>query len=143
MLLVSQFNQICLDIMSSVSSEIKEHILCATDDQAVNKLKDKYGPVLVAVYPSLDVSGRPGMSADDESTIFFIVEKFDTSQSEEKEQLAFERTQKIILAIKDYIIDQQASGCNTFFRLKPESMAIVPEYNVFGGFIGWSLTFSF
>jgi hypothetical protein len=120
------------------------HIVYVTqENQAINRVKDRRGVTLVVVLPSTDTSGKLGRQVDDTSCLFFIVEKCPPSLTEAQEFDLYERTQDITNALRHAIVDSAESGCSIFYRLSPDSIHIDPEYNIFGGFAGWSMVLVF
>jgi hypothetical protein len=96
------------------------------------------------VIPSASREGSAGHSIDTHSVIFFVISKYTPSNTKPKELIQYQELQQIIEQIRDQIIaSQEDYACSKFFRLKTDSIHIDPEYNIFGGFLGWSMTLIF
>ncbi|MEO9474138.1 MAG: hypothetical protein ABJG41_01345 [Cyclobacteriaceae bacterium] len=142
MIPVRDFNNLCTDLVTTIT-DLKEHILVAEDNHAVNRLTGKKDIILVAVIPSSDRAGRPSSSVDENTTFFFVVKKFTPSKNEAQELDQYEATQIVIEQVKDYILGKMEDGCHFLHRLEPSSIHIDPAYNIFGGFSGWSMSLTF
>lgn len=123
--------------------EIKEYFLVAQDNHAMDRLKDKPGIYLLAVIPNAQGRGTVGTTSFNNSTYLFVLEKRTTDATPSKELDQYERTQSIILRIRELLETYAEDGCNPFTRLESGSIQIDPEYNVFAGWNGWSMQFTF
>lgn len=119
------------------------HVLVAQDSHAVIQLKDKQGIQLVVVMPSTTQSGSPDAYAPHKTLMIFVLEKDIDDQNRGSELQQYQRTEDVLTAILDYIDEQQSEGCTPWTNYDPSSVAIDPEYREFGGWNGWSMTFSF
>jgi len=143
MLSIPELEALCQTLVDSIP-QLSGHVIVAEDNQATRKLADKQKIILVGVIPSSDTDGRPGIRSEKQTALFFVVKKHDTSAPESRELADFADTQQAALAIREYILsEQEDNGCSIFFRLVTTSITITPEYNIFGGFLGWSITFVF
>lgn len=142
MIPIREFNTICEQLVTSIDG-LDKHILVAEDNHAVNKLTGAKGIILVATHPSAERSGKPVASVDNNAVMFFVITKYTPSKKFPQELDAYEATQQIIEAVKAYIIGQQEDGCSVFYRLQTDSIHIDPEFNIFGGFLGWSMSIVF
>lgn len=122
---------------------IKGYVRAVDDNQATGKLNDKRGIQLVAVLPSYSAEGMSGRKTDSWTTLFWVIEKGDPSQSEAKELAQYRRCEEAIHQLKDLIIESQEDGCSLFWRLEIGSIVIEPEYNAFGGWNGYFMTVTF
>lgn len=134
----NQLQQLLTDIPS-----IKGYVRAVDDNQATKKLTDRRGIQLVAVLPSYSASGDAGRKTDSWNTLFWVIEKADPSQTEAKELEQYRRCEEAIHALKDAMIESQEEGCSLFWRLEIASIIIEPEYNAFGGWNGYFMTFTF
>lgn len=140
---IKEFNILCLEWVATFPG-LEGHHLVAQDNHAVNSLKDERGIQLVAVMPSANASGRdPSSLVDNHSTYLFVIDKGWTGQTKREQLDQYEKTQEIILGIRDEILGSFEDGCGHFWRLQADSITIDPEYNVFGGWNGWSMLLSF
>ncbi|GHB44391.1 hypothetical protein [Mongoliitalea lutea] len=132
-----------LDELKTDVQGLEDYHLVAVDTHAVNRLKSKTGVQLVAVIPNAQRSGRVGASEDMNSSIFFVIEKANPSAARTAEIDQYDKTQQIIIEIRSIIEEAAEEGCWPFWRLEPGSITIDPEYNIFGGWNGWSMQFTF
>jgi len=142
MIPIRDFNTICTELVAQID-ELDHHHLVAQDNQAVKKLKDEKGIILVAVIPSADGYGTATANGDNHTSFFFVVTKPGNDNTPADELAAYEQTQLIVEQVKTKILERQEDGCSVFFRLVPSSFSIDPEFNIFGGFLGWSLSLTF
>lgn len=142
MIAIRTYHQICTDLVDS-NNNLEGFVLVAEDKHAVNKLTGKTGIWLVAVIPSADRSGAPGKGVDQNAALLFVIEKSVPSKLKDKELDQYETTQELAIKIRDYMETQQEDGCQEFWRLDISSIHIDPEYNIFGGWNGWSISFIF
>ncbi|WP_162343227.1 hypothetical protein [Cyclobacterium salsum] len=140
---IKDFNALCAEWVATIPA-LEGHHLVAQDNHAINSLKDERGIQLVAVIPSANASGRdPSSLVDDHSTYLFVIDKGWTDQQKGEQLDQYEKTQEIILAIREEILESFEEGCGPFWRLQAESINIDPEFNIFGGWNGWSMLLSF
>jgi hypothetical protein len=122
---------------------IEAHHLVAVDSHAVNRLKDKRGMHLILVIPNAQTTGDVGRPKDINTGMLFILEKAKIPSKYEDELDQYERTQNALLAIREAIFSSAEDHCYPFQYLQVPSVGIDPEYNVFGGWNGWSMVFTF
>jgi hypothetical protein len=139
---VIQFDQELQSLLTEIPV-IKGYVRVVDDKQAANKLNDKRGIQLVAVLPSYSAEGRAGMKSDSYTTLFWVIEKGDPSQTEAKELDQYRRCEEAIHQLKDILIENQEDGCSPFWRLEIGSIVIEPEYNAFGGWNGYFMSVTY
>lgn len=139
---IREFDNICKGWVHSIDG-LEGHVLVAQDNHAVNALKDRVGVQLVAVIPSSNRDGRQNRGVDDNTTYLFIISKGWTGQTRDEELDQYETTQNIIISIREAIEEGNASGCGPFWRLQTSSFSVDPEFNIFGGWNGWSMLLTF
>ncbi|MEX2566634.1 MAG: hypothetical protein WD431_11875 [Cyclobacteriaceae bacterium] len=140
---IKDFNALCAEWVSTLPA-LEGHHLVAQDNHAIHSLKDERGIHLVAVIPSANASGRdPSSLVDDHTTYLFVISKGWTGQQKDEELDQYEQTQEIILSIRNEILESFEEGCGHFWRLQADSISIDPEFNIFGGWNGWSMLLSF
>ncbi len=140
MIRVKKFDEICNDIVQDIS--IKGYVLCSSEEQGMKKLKDKPGIQLVAVYPIYSFSGEEDSYKDNHQLLFYMVTRQVEGASNEKEISQYEESQEAIIKLKEYLFGERIAGnnfCKMFPELNINSVNIIPEYNIFGGYLGWSL----
>lgn len=141
MIRVHKLKEICETIVERVG--LDGYIMASSEEQSTKKLSDAPGLRLVAVYPAHYFDGSADTYTDKHEALFFIVTRQDEGASEEKEVQQYADTQDAIIRLKQYIFgeDQSTGYCQPFPHLEVESVTIDPEYNMFGGYIGWSIKF--
>lgn len=140
MITVLEFNKICKDIVESIG--IKGYVLCSTEEQGMKKLKDKSGIQLVAVYPNYSFSGQEDSYKDLHEILFYMVTRQVEGTSDDKELGQYADTQAAIMELKQYLFgegDHDTGYCRLFPEGDISTVNIIPEYNVFGGYLGWSM----
>jgi hypothetical protein len=134
------------DYMQTVADAIpaiSDFFLVVQDNHAMDRLKDKPGIYLLAVVPNAQGRGDVGSISFNNSAYLFVLEKRRTDATAAKELDQYERTQDIIMQIRERIESDAENGCNPFTRLQAGSIQIDPEYNAFAGWNGWSMQFTF
>jgi hypothetical protein len=137
MIKITQYNQICLDIIANVPG-IKEHVLAVHEGDATKKLGTKAGVILLGIIPAADRTGRSGQQIDNNATLFYILEKAKTGADE---LLQYQTLQDIVIEVREYIEEKAAEGVKLFTRYNPSATIVDPES--FSGFNGWSLSLEF
>lgn len=119
-------------------------MLVATENHIIKRLADKEGTVLAMTYPSVDDVSKGIDNVADVDTIFlWAIEKINPSDVDEtSEPIHFEKMRLIISDIKDYLRDKKLEGCNILQYINENSFHIDPEYQIFGGWNGYSLSFT-
>ncbi len=136
MIKIREFDKVLQDWVEAID-DLGGYHLVVEDGHATRKLGDKKGIRLLAVVPSAQSGGRPGMVVNNNTTMIWVIGKGWTSQTDEAELEQYERTQDIILQLREDMLERQADGCGVFARLEPASITIDPDYNCFGGWNGW------
>ncbi|WP_312139504.1 hypothetical protein [Sphingobacterium sp.] len=140
MIRVKKFDDLCKTIVSNL--EIDGYVICSTDEQGTKKLKDKPGINLVAVYPNYSFSGEPDSYRDLHELLFYMVTRQKEGSSNETEISQYETTQDSIIKLKEFLFGEnnyEHNLCQMFPNVHISSVNIIPEYNIFGGYLGWSL----
>jgi len=143
---ITELNTAFQNIVTYLKSEghkVGGHQLVAEDGHAVNKLKDHRDIWIIVVMPSTTYSGQSDQQIAHDTLMLFVLEKDVSGQTNEKELQQYQRTEDVLQATIDYISDQQSEGCSPFDRFDPASITIDPEYRIFGGWNGWSMTLSY
>ncbi|MFY0628578.1 MAG: hypothetical protein JXR07_19935 [Reichenbachiella sp.] len=142
MIKIKRYDAICADIVATIEG-LEGYVRVVYENQATKKLGDRVGVQLVAVVPSASRTGANGRGVDNNVAYFFIMKKPSSDANNTNELNDQEQTQDITLAIRDYVEEKQESGCADFSRMDTSTVNIDPEFNAFGGWNGWSLTFIF
>ena len=139
MITVRKYKEICDQIVDSI--EIDGNVIASTEEQSMKKLQDKDGIRLVAVYPSYHFDGATDSYKDLHEILFFIVTRQIEGSDDETEIQQYSDTQDALIRLKDYLFGEDNQYCRLFPNLDWGSVLIDPEYNIFGGYIGWSMKF--
>lgn len=140
MIRVKKFDEICRNIVVEIG--IKGYVICSTDEQGSKKLRDRPGIQLVAVYPNYSFSGEEDSYKDNHELLYYMVVRQKEGASNETEINQYEETQDAIIKLKEYLFGEKSSDnnfCKIFPELNVNSVNIIPEYNIFGGHLGWSM----
>lgn len=135
------FDELVNNLKSS-GHKIKDFIFVSDDTHAQNRLKDSAGICLLLTYPTKNYHGNSDSFTEQNDMILFVLEKDDPSQTFKDEFNQFKKLEDVMTAIISYITEKQSCGCSIFNRLNVGKMIADPEYRSFGGWNGWSLTFS-
>lgn len=142
MILLSQFEEIAESFKNMLG--LKEYFVTSTAEQTQNLLKDRSGTAIVCVIPSTFFEGpNADASKDTNESIVYIVQKERDGQAHAKQLQQYKETQAHIIKIKDLLLGLDEDECKTFPFIEIRSMMIDPEYNIFGGWVGWSIKFKF
>lgn len=140
MIKVKEFNQICQQIKEATG--IEGYVISSTEEQGTKKLHDKDGVRLVAVYPSYGFDGIEDNYKSTHEMLFFMVVRQIEGSDNDQELDQYADTQEAIIKLKQFLFGEDGhSGnyCKLFPNLQINSVTIDPEYNIFGGYIGWSM----
>lgn len=141
---------ITLTEYKSVMEEIKELnpditslIFSPTESHAIKKLSGKAGVVMVCTYPM--ALSKPSVNEDnygDSNQCFiFILEKQNPDKTPDEEITAFDSLLSTAKNIKTYMAMLKAEVDNIFGGLVMTNIKTEPEYQIFGGFNGYSIGF--
>jgi len=114
-------------------------VLSSTEDQATKKLRDATGIRLVAVYPSYGFNGDEDSYKSTHELLLFIIVRQKDGSSEETEINQYADTQDAIIKMKEFLFGEDGNSCKLLPNIDVNSVVIDPEYNIFGGYIGWSM----
>lgn len=141
MIEITKFAQAMESLKNSVTG-INKTKLAVHEGHMVNKLKDQPGVILAALYPTLDRQGKQDQTKDLNTTWIFILEKMNISATDQQEENQYQKLQQIALSVMEAIAEGSA-GCSVYFRFHDPQTSLIPEYNQFGGFNGWSFSLTF
>ena len=114
-------------------------------DQAVGRLTHRKGLVILVARPEMSQSGNEDDYTTRFSTAFFVLEKnLGAASTDEREDELFSRCVNVASDLLTEI--ERAStdwGCEELRGLRLESVEIVPEMSVFGGWSGYSIELAF
>lgn len=120
------------------------YALVAHDGHAVNRLKDLQGTHIVAVYPTTSFTDDDADFAQRISTHYlFVLEKDDAGQTLENEIQQYQQVYEKAIKIVDHLTGTGSTApCQQFPNLALSRLNIEPEYRIFGGWNGYSLSFT-
>lgn len=119
-------------------------LMAVQEEHLKKKLRDSEGYILVGVYPSHHVSGSEDNVRDVNTCLIYLLKAFPKSGCDEENELQeYARLQEMTAQIREQLIFDADKGIAGMRELDRESIAIEPEYNIAGGYIGYSITFSF
>ena len=96
------------------------------------------------LYPEAEGIGTQDEAVDTNATWLFILEKGKTGQKETDEFAQMEKLQDITLKARLFVENHYYKPTFCYLRrYKPGSSSVIPEYNQFGGFNGWSMSLVF
>lgn len=137
MIKVKEYRDLCEKIKDATG--IKGYVLSSTEEQATKKLHDAAGIRLVAVYPSYGFQGDEDAFKSTHELLLFIIVRQKDGSSEETEINQYADTQEALIKLKEFLFGEDGSYCKLFPNIDVNSVVIDPEYNIFGGYIGWSM----
>lgn len=149
MISIRTFNDYFNNYLSLIS-EIDHFVLVAQEDHLVKKLsKNKSGVILAAVMPASDANS-PDLDniADTNTALLFILEKTDkTSVTDATELTHYEKLQNIAKDVYAQLradaLNYRLDRCHFMHYFNQDSVHVDPEYNLFGGYNGYSMSFEF
>ena len=143
MVSIPELNLLGAKLMQNDPS-IEHFKMAVSEDHAYIKLRDLPGIILMILYPSADREGKQNEGIDANTTWLFILEKDNAGQTDQEEEAQFEKLRLIIVKALEWV-EEKSVHCGIKFlnRHQPSRTQIVPEYNDFGGFNGWSMSLVF
>lgn len=140
MITVKEFKDLCTEIVPVI--EIEGYVLASTYEQGSNKLKDKAGLRLVGVYPAYNFGGDPDSILGKNEMLLYIVVRQKEGGTDEEEIEQYSATLDAMLRLKKYLTSNRTGTyCMIFPNIDVSSIQIDPEYNIFGGYLGYSIKF--
>jgi hypothetical protein len=141
MIAVTDIQQLATDIQDYVGG-IDHTVIAADERHLIKRLHDKKGKVLAVSLPASDSSALDVNNYSDRNNIFlFILEKAHPDMKELDEMAQYQGLQIIAKGIKEFIIDKKEAGSEFFAFANESRIRTEPEYNVFGGYNGYSIGF--
>lgn len=119
-----------------------------SESQTVDVLQNSSidGIRMIISYPGVEIEFNNSLSSSKRSFLIYVV----TKKQQASNNYATEKNQYFeLLDIAEKILDKiyadtsGASGNDEMLSILPVSVMMLPEYNVFGGWNGWSMTFVF
>ncbi len=114
------------------------------DSHASGKLRSASGIQLVVVMPTVTQWGDSNNNRQQSTLMLFVVEKTSgPAGDDETEEVSYNRLQQLICRLVQRIKDDASQGDRRWYNVGDADIEFDPEYNVFGGWNGWSATFVF
>lgn len=108
------------------------------------KLSGKTGIVMALVYPSATGTGMADNTVDENICLLYVLENgTKAGMTEDIEFKMYEHLQGLIDGVKTRLIDAADENHPLLRELERGSLEIEPEWNVAGGYNGYSIVFSF
>ena len=122
---------------------IDSFTLVVSERHLTKKLDKCDGDVIAFVYPSAD--SMPGNVDNDGKEVMglvFVLRKVSPGNEDDTEELAsYSSLQEKLLASEKKMKDDFSKNHKVMQHLIEDSIHIDPEYQVFGGYNGWSMSF--
>lgn len=140
MITVTDLKKLCTEIVPII--EIEGYVMASTYEQGAKKLKDKPGLILVGVYPAYNFGGDADSIQDQNEMLLFIVTRQKEGGTDEEEIEQYSATLEAMIRLKKYLTSNRPDAyCLLFPNIDLSSIQIDPEYNIFGGYLGYSIKF--
>lgn len=118
-------------------------IYVVQDDHLQKKLRGEKGIFFCVVLPSASGLGSADNFSDQNTLMLFVLKFINKSDTTDESELSdFSSLQQKILAIRNRIIADADKQIMPMSFLDRSSMDIDPQWNVAGGYLGYSLTLS-
>lgn len=144
MISVLDYKMLCRVIIDAVQiPDLDEIVTVVHEDHLKRKLQNRRGTVLALIYPSNDSWGVEDNTGNTDTALIYILQYFDKIDTDEDVELEkYLLLQKYIARFREELIEG-AKTTIVLRNLDMESIHIEPEWNVAGGYMGYSMTFSF
>lgn len=140
MITVKELKQLCTNIVPAIA--INGYVMASTYEQGMNKLKDKAGLILVGVYPAYNFDGNTDSDQARHEMLLFIVTHQKEGGTDEEEIEQYNATLEAMIRLKKYLLSNvEGHYCQLLPNIEVSSIQIDPEYNIFGGYLGYSIKF--
>lgn len=125
-------------------ADIDSFTMVVSEKHLTRKLKDKTGTVLAFVYPSADAMGGGDADNDGKEVIglLFVLNKVDVGSEDECDELNnYEQLQAALLSVEAKMKTDFKEAHPVMEGFDINSIHIDPEYQTFGHYNGWSMSF--
>lgn len=114
------------------------------DDHLQKKLRGEKGIFFCVVLPSASGQGSADNSSDRNTMMLFVIQFGNKSDTTDESELSdFASLQQKIVLIRNRIIEDADKQIMPMTYLDRSSIEIDPQWNIAGGYFGYSLTLSF
>ncbi len=143
MVSILEYKSYCEALKSLISAD--KLLMVVLEEHLAKKLANQTGTILSCVYPSAqDESPDEDTPKDRNVVIISVLEKLSAlDNSEESEINLYDRTGIAIDKLKNKLKDDKKNSLGIMKYLDCASIEIEPDYNIAGGWSGYSLAFSF
>jgi len=142
MKLASDYLQLAAEIKDRCTDAIDECVFAATEAHLAKKLNDKSGVVLGIAIPAANSTSRNEDNLSDKSRLlFFVLEKFDVSASDDEETTHWDKMGEITKAVRGVLLEMQFEGHELLTEFTEQGVRTEPEYQLFGKYNGYSIGF--
>lgn len=123
---------------------IDSFCMVVSEKHLVKKLPKHDGIVMALVYPSFDSISTGSIDNDGKEImgLLFVLKKVAPGNEDEVEELdTYAYLQTSLLSVENKLKEDYQNGHEVMQNLVVDSLHIDPEYQVFGGYNGWSMSF--
>ncbi len=124
-------------------SGIDSFLMVVSEKHLTKRLNKRDGTILAFVYPSAD--SMPGNVDNDGKEVlgllFVLKSVCSGNEDEEDEFTTYENLQESLLQVEKQLKEDYTKNNEVMQHLVEDSIHIDPEYKVFGGYNGWSMSF--
>ncbi|WP_294141579.1 hypothetical protein [uncultured Sanguibacteroides sp.] len=119
-------------------------LMVVMEEHLRKKLQGKAGTIMALVYPSAMGTGSADNTVDENICLLYVLENGTKSGMTEKMEFKmYERLLEVIDGIKSKLIADADENHPLLRELERGSLEVEPEWNIAGGYNGYSLVFSF
>lgn len=119
-------------------------LMVVMEEHLRKKLQGKAGIIMALVYPSATGTGAADNAVDENVCLLYVLENgMKVSMTDDMEFQMYERLQGIIDKVKLKLIVNADENHPLLRELERGSLEIEPEWNVAGGYNGYSIVFGF
>ncbi|WP_303181738.1 hypothetical protein [uncultured Butyricimonas sp.] len=119
-------------------------LMVVMEEHLRKKLQGKTGTIMALVYPSATGTGSADNTVDENVCLLYVLENgTKAGMTEDMEFEMYERLQEVIDNIKSKLIIASDENHPLLRELERGRLEIEPEWNVAGGYNGYSIVFSF
>lgn len=134
--------QALANLIKERCEQIAETAFAATEPHLSKKISDKSGVVLAITIPPANSGSLNEDNLSDRSRIIlFLLEKFDSSNSDSEELTHWDKMANITKEVRRVLLDLQFEGHELLTEFREQGMRTEPEYQLFGKYNGYSIGF--
>lgn len=119
-------------------------VMAVHEEHLKKKLRGQTGYLLIGVYPSYNISGFEDNVRDMNTCLLYILKAISKVENDENTEIReYAELQIKIDLVKKQLIYDADNGLWDIRGLDRESIEIEPEFNITGGYYGYSLIFTY